>query len=555
MYSSQALLAMRQTHSPSDRNSTRAHIFRLQFFECHGNVGEFEQDIQLTRKEQIDMAVKVTNKPPIIEEKEELPPPELVDFEVEPNFEILEPRKMVPFPAKNIEANKDHLFWEWQEKLVEDDWNHLVMYLFREWPYIDRQRINPKANINIEVIGSKFSKNSSKFLTEHGSGKYKLLVNDINKAVNGKGGTLGTVRFEVNDPEYPPIFVLEELATEHPSNRGIVSKLVAEGKLTIEGKVMTQNNQGGGDNAALIALLTRMIEKQGQQPLQPQKDTTADNIGQMYVKASDSMMSMLKDQIKSDDPDKLIKMLSALKEMMPKPETENSSLALIMKMQGDMAKVQSESQAARESMMLKMMEMMNAKQDNGDAEDKILARIATYKELFGGSEGGNPGKRSTLEVVLEHAAPAALKVMDIIGNVLSMQNFKAGLAKNGQAPVVVQNPAQIEQPQQQQPKQEGDNVVEMPKAPEDELIQVITMAGPLILKAIERKESGDMFAQGLEQMYGTVVYEKIVAVGKDKIIEAMKQVPLFWEEVKDIPQVVEKFVVDFIAYKDEEEEE
>lgn len=500
------------------------------------------------------MAVKLTNKPVIVEEKEESPPPEMVDFEIDPTFEVVGGKGAPPFPAKSIRADKDNLFFDWVAQLNKDDWDHLSIYQYRQWPIIDRQRNNPLAAKYIDVWGKSFTKDD--IIKSHGSGKYQFLVNDANKAVKGKGGHIGTAYTEIEDMDNPPILRLDEVDPNHPSNRRFVDKLVAEGKLSVEGKLMTPNQ--GGDNAALIALLTRMIEKQSQQPLQPQKDTTADNIGQMYVKASDSMMSMLKDQIKSDDPDKLIKMLSALKEMMPKPETENNSLALIMKMQGDMAKVQSESQAARESMMLKMMEMMNAKTDQGDAEDKILARIATYKELFGGNEGGNPGKRSTLEVVLEHAAPAALKVMDIIGNVLSMQNFKAGLVKNGQVPVVVNNPQQLPEatPQQPQPKQ-GENVVEMPKAPEDELIQLIRgPAGPLIIGALERQENGGVFAESLEGMFGTIVYEKIAALGKEKLLAGMQAVPEFWNVVGSVPKTIEKFVDDFIDYgKDEGGEE
>lgn len=499
------------------------------------------------------MAVKV-NAPPKIEPQIETPPPEFEGFEETPEgFEVLDSRSLPAFPAKNIEASKDHIFWDWQEKLIDTDWNHLIMYLFREWPIIDRKRVNEKANINIEVIGSKFHKNSKKFLEEHGSGKYKLLINDSNKAVRGKGGTLGTVRFEVIDPDYPPVFVLEELIPEHPSNKSITQKLVAEGRLTLDGRIM-DNNKGGTDNTALIGLLTQLINKQSQQPAQA-KDTTAESMATMFSKTHETAMAMLKDQVKSDDPEKLVKMLAALKEMMPQPATNNGndSLALIVKMQSDMAKVQADAQASRETMMLKMMEMMNSKPNGEDQEDKILARIATYKELFGGGESGGGKKRDIWETVIESGMPVLGKVIDTVQGFVNMKNFQQGLAKQGPA---AQQPIQqtVELPPATEPiPTQGDNVVEMPKA-NNELVTLIKgPAGGMILGAIQRNESGDAFADSIKIQLGKLTYDKIASLGKEAILEAMQAVPKFWNQI--VPSTVEKFVDEFISYGTEEEEE
>lgn len=497
------------------------------------------------------MAVKVPIAPKL-EPEIELSPPEFENFEEPPEgFEILDTRTLPPFPAKNIEANRDHLFWEWQEKLIDPDWNHLVMYLFREFPFIDRTRINPKANINIEVIGSKFSKNSKKFLEEHGSGKYKLLVNDSNKAVRGKGGTLGTVRFEVNDPEHPPIFVLEELVPEHPSNKSITSKLVAEGKLTLDGRIM-QNTQGGtGDNAALIGLLTQLINKQSQTPV-TSKDATAESMASMFSKTHETAMAMLKDQVKSDDPEKLVKMLAALKEMMPQPSSGNDSLALIVKMQSDMAKVQADAQASRETMMLKMMEMMNAKPSGEDQEDKILARIATYKELFGGGEAGGSRKKDIWETAIEYGAPVLGKVLDTIQGFVNIKNFEKGMKQQATQPQ--QQQTTVELPAAIEPQTEGES---MPTTNPDVATKLTVLikgpAGAMIIGAMQRNESGDAFADGIKINFGRMTYDEIASVGKDQLIAVMKTVPEFWNQV--VPSSVEKFIDEFMAYGQDESEE
>lgn len=491
------------------------------------------------------MAVKVTNKPKIEEKKDESPPIEFVDFGVDPSFKVMEARKLPDFPAKEIPASRATLFWDWKASLTEDDWNHITMLLYREWPYIDRQMNDPNANINIEVLCSPWDHTGKTFLTTHGSGSYKVIINDSNKAVKGKGGLVGIARFEINEPNYPPVFVLDELVVDHKSNRTIVAKLIAEGKLSREGTPMTQ--QGGTDNAALIALLTRMIEKNSNTP---PKDSTAESISQMFVKANDTMLGMVKDQAKTDDPEKLIKMLSALKEMLPKAESGNEMLTLLVKMQGDMARVQADSQAAREALMLKMMEMMNSRPSNDDAEDKVLARIATYKELFGGGEGRTKNP-SIPELLIEHGAPVVLKVLDTIQQFVNIKNYQEGLKKQQTQEQTEPQAEVIEQAPQVAAKQAPNGkVVEMPATEEQQLMTIIKgPAGPLILGALQRGEDGSNFAASLEGMFGTLTYDQIASQGKDRILGAMKAVPEFWNQI--VPASMEIFVEEFIAYGDE----
>lgn len=503
------------------------------------------------------MAVRVPTKGsnqkekevPLVLDQEGETPPEFENFEVDPSFKIIEP-SLVPFPAKNIEKNKAHLFYEWRDGLTEADWNHLTMLLYREYPFIDRQRVNPKAQTNIEIFGSAWNQTSQKFLTEHGSGIYKIIVNDSNKAVKGKGGLVGIARFEVSDPDYPPVFVLEELVPEHPSNKGITAKLVAEGKLNLEGNIMA--TQGGTDNAALLGILQGLIHKLTNPPPAPPKDNTMDNVTSMFTKTHETAMNMLKDQVKSDDPDKLVKMLAALKEMMPKQEDGNSTLALIVKMQADMAKVQADSQTSRETLMLKMMEMMNQKREETDTFDMQLDRMIKMKEFMGGESNGG-GKRTTLETVLEYGAPVAIKVMDTIMGFVNVKNYAEGLKKQ-QIGGPISNPDVPPQTNPNPPQIEGENVIEMPQQQGPQGIPFAALikgpVGPLVLDAMKRGETGDAFAESVVGMFGQLEYDKIAAIGKEAMLGSMKSVPEFWNQV--VPSSIEKFVDEFIAYGSDE---
>lgn len=508
------------------------------------------------------MAVKVTKKP--IEKlqethiQEESPPTEFIDFENEPSLQVLVSKDCPPFPAKTIPADRENLFWRWIESLSQEDWNHITIYCYRDWPIIDRTRDNPSAAKYIDKYGSRFTKDvlikgDGADRIPHGSGKYSFIVNDANKAVGGKGGQIGRAYVNVTEVDHPPIFRMEELISEHPSNRSIVDKLVAEGKLSPQGKIM--QTQGGTDNTALIALLTRMIEKQSSQPQQAPKDSTAESISQMFVKANDTMLGMVKDQAKSDDPDKLVKLIATLKELLPKAESGNEMLTLVVKMQGDMAKVQAESQAARETLMLKMMEMMNSKNTNSEDEfDKTLERQIKLKELMGGESGGGDRKKSIPELAFEYGAPVAIKLFETIQGFINVRNYSEGLKKqqqqgaaNPQAQQQGAQPVGLPAVAQEQPQTnpEAGKVVEMPQTAEQQLVAIVKgPAGPLIIAALQRGDTGDMFAENLEGMFGRMTYDQIATVGKDGILAAMQAVPEFWSQI--VPSSVEKFVEEFI---------
>lgn len=499
------------------------------------------------------MAVKAGSKANQEAKKEESPPiPEIVEMDLsdlDEGFKVIEKEiPMPPFPAKTIRADKDQLFFDWMESLDKNHWNHLIIYGYREWPIIDRQKENPKAGINIDVYSNNFTreiilKGDGSDHPPHGSGRYQFRINDVNKAINGKGGTLGVAYVHLNDPHYPPVLRLEELLTDHPGNRSYVDRLVAEGKLSKEGNIVTQ--QGGTDNAALIALLTRMIERQSNQPVQP-KDSTTESISKMYVDTNKTMMDMVKDQIKGDAPDKLIVMLTALKEMMPKPENNSSMLETLLKLQ-------SEAHTREAGLTTKMFEILAAKPDSSDAEDKVLARIATYKELFGG-EGGKETKKSTLEVILEHTAPIGVRLLDTLNNILSMKNYTQGLKQQQTQQKPVQQTVQ-ELPQATQPIEGKDNIVEMPASPETQIAQVFKgPAGSMILNALSRGQNGTDFAAGVIDTFGPLVFNQVKEIGKEKILEGMKTVLEFVNGLSQIGAtdlIVDKFITEFVEFDPE----
>lgn len=479
------------------------------------------------------MAVKVVPKAEIEDEEEDIfggmSPTNTEEIEKEVA------KKLPPFPAKTIRADKANIFWDWVSEVDESEFDHLVPYLYRTWPIIDRQRVDSKASLNIDKLGDKQTLNLEYIKQTHGNGSYKITVNDVNKAVNGKGGTIGSVYLDIKEPGLEPILRLDELDFGHRENKVYVDKLIAQGKISPDGKVtQVTPTQNMGNDPAVMQLLTSLINKVTDGRNQPvPKDTTAETIGQMYSKASETMMQMVKDNSKADnDP---LKMLSALKDLLPKQDSGEGMLALVLKLQND-------SQAREQATMLKLMELMQAKQETESDIDKLMK----FKELglFGGGDGGSNHKRSTLEILAEAGAPILGKVFDTVqlilqGNMLA----KAGL--------VPPSPSQPQQPPPQQAPQiaKGENVIEMPTPQEtDQFTLLLNNYGGMIVQAIQSGKSGGDFAIMVETITNTVVYQSIAGLGKDTIINRLKTTKAIWEQVGGAPQLVDEFIEDFIAY-------
>lgn len=513
------------------------------------------------------MAISVTKSS---EKKEISPPVSVEEIELEDSYPLKEAeieeegfklvenkeRKLPKFPVKKIEAGKaDILFFDgWVKELIAEDYNHLDFYLYRTWPIINRQIDNPKAAINIAKLVDPAEVSRDWILKEHGSGDYKLLINDRNNTVKGKGGTLGIVMISIREPDYPPRPILREVDLSDPVNRNYVDSLKAQGLVSNEGKVMTPQSSGGGDNAALIALLTQLINQRNSAT--PVKDTTQSDVSKMFLDANAAALSMLRDQAKSDGPASMVTLISAIKELIPQPVVPQGNgdmmtfLTLLMNSQQEASK----QIAATNAQMIALLTNKPEK----DPELAMLEKMAMYKEMFQGEGTGGSGKKSTLEVVAEIGAPVLGKALDIVGHYMTLATLKA----KSEAGMPIRNVTPQVQPQTVEAQPIGipegeelpkDNVIEMPKRDESanpQLVQVIQFGKDLILASINRGDDGFTFAEHLEGLHGKLAYEQLANSGEEELIKAMKAVPEFWNPLASLEPTVRKFVQEFIEYKD-----
>ena len=464
------------------------------------------------------------------------------------SFSLVEADKIPDPPSKIMKDSQQDETWEYLESFTEAMWGHTDIYLYRAWPVINRDPF---------FIG-RFPTTELPRLTKEvlirtfGSGDYKILATDVNKTVKGKGGKFFEAYFSYRVPDYPPVVVIEELDLNHKNNRTYVDKLRAEGKLDSDGRVKVNQPVGvAGNDPALMALVTQLV-RQITDKVQVNKDPATEAMSTMFMKTHEQSMQLLKDQVKTDDPDKLVKMLSALKEMMPKAESGNAMLEVVVKMQENMAKMQADASKGREELLMKMMEIVSAKKEEGGIKEQ-LETFQLLKEVVGGGDGGSKNPK-WWETAIEHGAPLLGKVFDMVVGVMSVKNYEKGLQMRQQQ----QNP---QQPVQEAPQAitEGGKVVEMTKQEEKVVVsqfgKLLQTYGGLILSAINKEQSGDDFADALVGMVGKPTYIQIAQLGKEGMIAEMKAVPEFWEKLAPIEPMVVQFVEEFLEYGNEKEEE
>ena len=111
--------------------------------------------------------------------------------EVEKEAPVVSPSTKTPeFPTKVIKAKDSGIFWDWLASLSDEDWTKVNVYVYRQWPIINKRLVDPSANTNIEKYMGSFTEQNLK--ESHGSGEYKLMVNDSSRTVGGKGGRAGS---------------------------------------------------------------------------------------------------------------------------------------------------------------------------------------------------------------------------------------------------------------------------------------------------------------------------------------------------------------------------
>lgn len=488
---------------------------------------------------------------------------------IEGDFKELKRPKVPLPPAKTINPPDVQLFYKWYASLTPEHLAQIICYMYRTHPVIDRK---PPKQKYIDCFQSPID--DQWVLENHGTGNYMVIVND--SGLDKKTRTITTVYIRVQNPIYPPKINMYDLDTNHPDNRVYVERCIIEGKLKGDKTPMAESPMvsgggGGSGNDALVMLLDKMISRMDRQQFANVKDPRDEAISAAFsiiAKGTESSTRMMLDNMKEQDPTKLLGLITAIIEMTKQPQQPQGGGM------GDMLKLMELMDKRADSNMLLMKTMFEAnKPEKGedDGLDKFLDRITKLQDL-GGLFGGGGGKKGTLETVLEYGMPVLGSIAQAAQSFFAM---RAGMqpqtttANPGGVPqnttsqiprTLTQSPAQQTNPQQQANAQQTSQPQQQTNSPEAEMLletQIrygLKQLTPMLVLALQRKDDegkdfdGSQFAEGIDNTYGAQAYDMLAGLGKAKMLEFMKGDAESWAQLSPFEARLDKFLDEFLEY-------
>lgn len=443
--------------------------------------------------------------------------------------------RLIPKP-KSKKFHELRYLEEWMRELNDEDWTHLSCYLYRLYPKIIRQQSDKASKNYIDIYGSHFT--TEDILSVHGSGRYQLIFLDSNDVKEA----LCKANLELEDVEKPAIYVLEELDITHPSNKGVVDRLKSEGKIGLDNKLTGQGmisaqqvNQGDPQMMGLVMKLLDKMDSKERQAFKSAAETNSETAmaGVMKVMqdANKTAMDIVSQNIKSDNPDKMLEMFKMMTTLMNREPAKPEISTM------DVLKIIQESNAKTNEMMLAML---NRKQ-----EDPLEAMIKT-KELLdalkddGGSTKGGGWKEQLVEVGL----PLLGNIAMAIAGAVAAKNAAMGTPQASSQASVAQTPQGLPQASQ---------TVSQAQQPQPQ-INPLDQYGAFLVGAIARGDSGDLFADSINVMLGpeSGIVAQIQGQGAIAVLSSLKSHPPLWKALERFGEPkVKTFIEEFMSYKRE----
>lgn len=518
-------------------------------YKDEGDIGEVVEAPKVQEKVATPTTSVVATVATVAEEKNE--------------FEEIKPRPKVPQPpAKTIQSADAPAFYQWLRGLTPEHFAQLGFYMYRTHPIIDRKPPKTKyIDCFSQVIDEQW------VLETHGSGHYMIIVND--SGLDKKTKTITTAHLRIQNPIYPPKVNMWDLDVNHPDNKMYVERCIIDGKLKGDKTPMSEPNAAtggvGGGNEALVMLLDKMISRMDRQQFANAKDPKDEAISaafQIISKGTETSTRMMLDQMKENDPTKLITLVTAIAELTKQPQQPQQNGM------GDMLKfmeLMDKRSDANLQLVLKVLETKKEeKSDDGDGLDKFLDRITKLQEI-GGLFGGG-GKKGTLETVLEYGMPVLGSIASAADSFFKM---RAGLPvtampANGvpqnpssQAPQQqrsVAAPPNVQTSQTQQPQAQPAPTQEQAMLMEIQIRNGLKQLTPMLVLALQRKNDngtdfdGSQFAEGIDNTYGGAAYDMLAGLGKDKMLAFMREDQESWAQLSPFEARLGTFIDEFLDY-------
>lgn len=423
--------------------------------------------------------------------------------------------------------------------------NRVMIYVYRLYPSVILQKVNPQADNNIDIVFDNFDLLNEQYITEtHGGGKYRLVVADQGAQKRQFGGYF-EAHLDIPIQVHEPKIDYRTLNLSDKNNKGFIAWARSKGYIDQNGNVMSPIQQTTTQNAStdavgMLKVVTDFVSKMSNDQQAQLKRAIGDG------DSNKGVTEILLERMKQDDPNKQMSTMSAMIAAIGSLNKPDNSMATIVPM--FTAMMQQMMEASNKQFML-MMELMKSNKPDGESNERNrITELRDLMEVARELRGGNSGNKSTAAELIEAASPIIGPALQLVGNMIAFKSGNVPKPVATPTPVITQEPTQpnnIVQP--------NVSVEQHPMISHNEAQQAIQQFGPIIINKLA--SPGYEFGIWVAEGFGDAVAMSIAKNGPDTLMQAAKNVPEFWKQVESTygEEYLRKWLVSFCNWKEEAE--
>lgn len=497
-----------------------------------------------------------------------------------------------PPSVKMNDPGRFFQYWKTTDKAYPD---RLTCYVYRLWPVIDRKRLDKNSNIGQEPAPV----DEDGIYARFGEGDYKIILSDgiLHKQV------CYTILKGFRDPtNFPAQIEYEDVVVDDPYNQSWIERMKMKG-VRFPGdepeEVVVGGGGGGADSA--VAQLTSTVERLALSQMRRESpkssldaamsSTMLDTVAQASKMGNEILQSAFKQAnevgrgervtMSADPVDQLRTVVEVAKAIAPPPVVPTDMTPFMnMMMESNRSTMEAQVKAATDrTMMLEKMvedmrkerlEMMKPREDQQDPLKQIDRVLTIQQKLMEANPAAESSTPGWVQAVMQFA-PVGIQLLSQAATSFAAAMYNRAVANTGTGqPVPPPNPAQT-QPQAIPGAIPGAMPGATPGAPGTgapdpssdtsggmgmymEFLN--TIAEPLLNHVTNPDMTGADFADWLvrSQSNGQLIYMSLREQGKDAIVQLLQQHEPLWNQLRQIPQSFDRFLDEFMAYAEEEQE-
>jgi hypothetical protein len=496
-----------------------------------------------------------------------------------------------------MDPNTFFTYWAHADSVLP---NRGTVYVYRTWPMIDRQKLDPEAHKYIDKMDKAPDPAQwrQEILHRYGSGNYKLILNDAGGSTKSVCQTLIS---DLRDPDYPPVISsLDELVMDDPSNQSFLEQLRQKGILPGE------NDLSQAATAEVLTGTIKDLSKQLAEQNKPQpaaqpapganevvKDTMT-LVGDMFNKGialgekttqakADAEIAAARASVAASDPSASMGMLTQIialaRSLAPTPATAAGATQDFTAILNNMAQQNS---ALQQKIFEVLQSQINtlaqtkpavtvdnatgtvvpAKSDDLVSQMKRLGEMKDLmQDIFGGGGGDDDaGPREKPEPMWMKLGMAALAGLPSLAMSLVGMSYNMAVAKTGQGAPMAPNALPPPVPM---PGVDGAPAAPVAGHPDPNpnptpggdmnfiqrnayMAMLQQIEKPLLAHLNNPEKSGVDFAEAMMAFHGDIAYQATRGLGKEVLMGLLMSYKPIAEVLATIPEKANQFVDDFL---------